>query len=247
MASSRKLQVRTADGLVECTEHRPDSAGPWPAVLFFMDALGVRDAMRAMADRLAESGYHVLLPNLFYRSGAFPPFDPKTFWSNPDERGRLMALIGSLTPDAAMRDVGAYLDTLAATPGVKSGKVGCVGYCMGGMLAVRAAAAFPNRIAAAASIHGGSLVTDKPDSPHLGAPSIRGRVYVGAADNDRSFTPEQRQALEAALRAAGVRHTVELYAGAQHGFAVPDLPVYDPAASEQHWDRVLRLFEETLR
>ncbi len=247
MASSKKLQIRTADGLVDCTEHRPDGPGPWPAVLFFMDALGVRDTLRGMADRLADHGFYVLLPNLFYRSGTYEPFDPRTFWSNPDERSRIMGLIATLTPDRVKRDVAAYLDAISAAPDVKSDKVGCVGYCMGGMISLRVAAMFPDRIAAAASIHGGFLATDKPDSPHLGAPDIRGRIYVGAAEGDRAFTAEQRQMLETALRAAGVRHTVELYTGAHHGFAVPDFPVYDQAASERHWERVLQLFNETLR
>jgi len=241
-----KWEIPTQDGVLDCTGHAPSTPGPWPGVLLLMDAVGVRETLLSMADRLADNGFFVLLPNFFYRAGAFAPFNPMTLWSDPKERERVMSLVRTLDPAGAMRDVGACLDTLEKTPGVKAHRFGCVGYCMGGMLALRAAAAHPARIAAAASIHGGQLVTDKEDSPHLGVKNIRGRLYLGAADNDRSYTAEQSATLETALQGAGVAHQIEFYPGAQHGFAVKDFPVYDAAASEKHWERVLTLFRETL-
>ena len=242
-----ELQIVTPEGTARATEHRPDGAGPFPGALFLMDGPGLRETLREMADRLAAQGYLVLLPDLFYRSPGYPPFNPKTLWGDPAERARVSALIGAATvPAIAMRDVGLFLDALQARPGVKPGPVACFGYCMGGSLTLRAAAAHPDRIAAAGVIHPGRPATDAPDSPHLGAPKIRAQVYVAAADNDPSFTAEQRERLKAALDAAGVKNEVEFYAGKGHGFAVPDLPPYDEKAAEKHWDRLLRLFHETL-
>jgi carboxymethylenebutenolidase len=129
---------------------------------------------------------------------------------------------------------------------VDSRKTGCVGYCMGGAFALSAAGTFPDRIAAAASLHGARLATDKPDSPHLLAPKMRASVYVGIAGIDPHFTPEEKQMLESALQSAGVEHTVEVYPGVKHGFAVDDTPAYDQAASELHWQRILNLFAANL-
>jgi carboxymethylenebutenolidase len=243
----RKLQLQTADGLVDCTEHRPAGTGPFAPVLFFMDAIGWRPAMWRMADRLAENGYLVLVPNLFYRAGDYPPFDPRTMWSDPAERTRAFGLIRSLTPGKALADAGAYLDWLEAHPDARAGGAGAVGYCMGGTLAFRAAAAFPARLRAVAAIHAGNLVTDAPDSPHLGAGRVRATCYFAVADHDRACTPEHQEVLGQALLDASVKHTLEPYAGASHGFAVDDSPVYERGAAERHWQRVLELFAETLR
>ena len=246
MSVRENTVVATPDGQVACSIHHPAGPGPWPAVLFFSDALGVRPAMEAMAGRLADAGYFVLLPNLLYRAGEVAPFDAKTVWSNEAERGRLMKLIATVQPEPTMRDVGLFLAALDAQPLVKRGGVGLVGYCLGGMLSFRAAAAWPDRIAAVACIHGGHLVTDKPDSPHLGSDRVKARLYFACADNDRSCTPEQREALNLSLKAAGANAELEFYKGKSHGWAVTDAPVYDPDASEQHWTRVLGLFKETI-
>jgi carboxymethylenebutenolidase len=146
-----------------------------------------------------------------------------------------------------MRDTGAFLDWLAARPDVEGRKVGVTGYCMGAGIALRAAGAYPDRIAAVGGFHGGRLATDEPDSPHLLAPKIQARVYVGGADEDAGFPPEQADRLRKALTAAGVENTVEIYAGARHGYAPPDMPVYDEAAAERHWRELLRLLEDTLK
>src|SRR5262249_5808730 len=158
-------------------------AGPWPAIVFYADAGGVRPTMHQMAGRLASLGYLVLLPSILYRAGDMPPVDMKTIFSNPEQRARIMAVIKQLDAAAAVRDAGAYLDAVAAHPGALAGKVGCVGYCLGGRLAFTTAGAYPDRVAAAASIHGGHLATGEPDSPHLKADRITARIYLGVADN----------------------------------------------------------------
>ena len=243
----RRIDVQTQDGLMDVHLFAPnEGGGPWPIVVFYMDAFGIRPALAGMADRLASHGYVVALPNLYYRSGAFSPFDPKQVAEGGAERDRFKAMIGSINDTVVMRDTAALLARLQDEPDVKAGAMGAVGYCMGGGFAVSAAGMFPERVAAAASFHGGSIATAKPDSPHLLAPRIRGRVYIGVAEIDQSFDAAQRERLEAALRAANVDHEVEVYAGAKHGFAVTGHLVYDRAASERHWDRLIQLFGEAL-
>jgi carboxymethylenebutenolidase len=212
----------------------PDGAGPWPAVILFMDAGGVRTAMVEMAEQLAGMGYVAFLPEMYYRHGPYEPFQIATVFTDPGERARIGALAGELTKAMVARDAGAFLDYLAALPEVAGTKVGATGYCMGGGLSLTAAAHHPDRIVAAASFHGGQLASDAPDSPHRVVGSITGRVYVAGAENDPSFPPEQAALLEAALREGGVEHTLETYP-ALHGFAVPDNPTYDADAAARHW------------
>jgi carboxymethylenebutenolidase len=214
-------------------------------VIFFMDGLGWRPTLFEMADRLASHGYYVLLPNMFWRSGAFAPFDPRSVFSGGAERERLMKIVDAVTGESAMRDTEAFLAFLEGRPEVRDAhKVSCVGYCMGGGLAVHAACAFPDRIAAAASFHGGRFLTS-PEAPEVIAKKARARIYIGVSEVDRQHTPEVTKKLTAALEAANVPFAIELYAGVSHGFAVPDLPVYDREAAERHWDRLLKLLGET--
>jgi carboxymethylenebutenolidase len=187
------------------------------------------------------------VPNLYYRSGPFPPFDPAQVAAGGAERDRFMGQIRSIDGEMVMRDTAAVLAHLDSNPAVSEGPIGTVGYCMGGGYALRAAGVFPDRVAAAASFHGGSLATDRPDSPHLLADRMRARVYVGVAGVDPGFTDEQRQRLDAALRAAGVTFEIETYDAAQHGFAVHNHRVYDREASERHWQRLRSLFDSTLQ
>ena len=156
-----------------------------------------------------------------------------------------MGLMRTLNQKAVMQDTANFLDFLERQPSV-AGKVGCVGYCMGGGYALSAAGTFPDRIAAAASLHGARLATDQPDSPHLLAPKMHAEVYVGIAGIDPHFTPEEKDRLEAALQSASVKHAMEVYPDVKHGFAVNDTPAYDRTASEHHWQQILKLFAETL-
>jgi carboxymethylenebutenolidase len=197
-----------------------------------------------MAQRLADGGYVVLLPNLFYRAGPYAPFDGATVFNGGPERERLMKLTGSTNNRLAMRDTAAYLDYLARQPSVLGSKVGCTGYCMGGRFALLAAGTYPDRVGAAASFHGASLATDAPDSPHLLAGNIRASVYVGVAGIDPHFPDSEKDRLKTALETAGVRHQVEVYPGARHGFTMTDLPAYDRDAAERHWERLLALLRD---
>lgn len=245
MAERIDVTVPTPDGECPSVLVRPDGTGPWPAVILFMDAGGVRPAMVEMAERLAGMGYVTFLPEMYYRGGPYEPFSLDTAFTDPAERSRLMALAGGLTKAMAASDTGAFLEFLSKRPEVGGGAVGCTGYCMGGGLSLTAAAHHPDRIAAAASFHGGHLASDAADSPHRVAGRISGRVYIAAAENDDSFPPEQAARLEQALADGGVDHCIEVYP-ALHGFAVPDNPTYDPAAAARHWRALDDLFGTTL-
>jgi carboxymethylenebutenolidase len=245
--SDRRVEIGTDDGVCQARLFHPVGEGAWPAVIMYMDAGGIRPEMEEMAARLASHGYSALLPDLYYRWAPVAPFDPATVFNNEGERQRLMGLVESLTQDLVMRDTSAFLAFLAEQPSVAGTPVGCVGYCMGGSFALSAAGTFPARVAAAAAFHAARLATDRPDSPHRLAPEMRARLYIGVAGIDPHFPAEEKERLEAALKAAGVRYALEVYPDVHHGFAVTGLPVYDRDASERHWERMLELFGETLR
>lgn len=230
-----------------CHVFHPNGPGKWPAIIFYMDGVAIRPDLLPMADRLAKAGYVVLLPDLFYRSGPYKEFVPAEVFAGGPERERLMSMITAINNNLIMSDTSALLEFLDQRDFVSGKKIGCVGYCMGGAFALSAAGTYPDRVAAAASFHGGRLATEKPDSPHLLAPHMRGQIYVGIAGIDPHFTPEEKQRLESALQSAGVSHEVEVYENVKHGFAVNDTPVYDRAASERHWTKLLGLFEKALR
>jgi carboxymethylenebutenolidase len=240
------FELKTADGTCPCFAYSAPGEQPAPAVILFMDGIGIRPALRAMAERLASSGFFVLLPNLYYRGGDTPVFDAATMMSDPTQRNRMMALVRSVTSAAVTRDTKACLDYLSGEAKVKGSRVGCVGYCMGGSIALRAAANFPDRVAAAASIHGAGLATDAPDSPHRALTQIRGAVYVAVAGIDPWLQPGETDRLRAALADSGVRHEVEEYPGINHGFAATDTPMYDRAGAERHWERIVSLFRAEL-
>jgi carboxymethylenebutenolidase len=244
--SARTIEIKTRDGVAPCHFFGPPQHGKRPAVIFYMDGIGIRPALCDMAERLASNGYHVLLPNLYYRSGPTKPFDAATAFKEGPELDRLMPLFRSLNNRIVMEDTASFLAFLDLQPSVAGQKVGCVGYCMGGAFALSAAGTFPDRIAAAASLHGARLATDQADSPHLLASKMRAGVYVGIAGIDPHFTAEEKQRLESALQSANVEHTVEVCPDVKHGFAVNDTPVYDRAASEQHWQHILKLFAGNL-
>lgn len=237
--------VTTPDGTCPVTLHTPNGSGPWPGVVMYPDAGGVRPTFQDMADTLAGFGFAVLLPDVYYRHPDWQPFAMQTVFNDPAERRRLFGMISSLTPDMICADAAAFFDFLAGRPEVRGDRFGVCGYCMGGRISVIVAGRLPERVAAAASIHGGGLVTDGPDSPHLLADRMTATVYVGAAENDGSFTTHHAETLDKALEAAGVAHTIEAYHAA-HGFAVPDNAPYDPDAAEKHWMALRQLFSSAL-
>jgi carboxymethylenebutenolidase len=246
--SGRRVDLTTADGVMDSYTFRPATEKPLPAVIVYMDAFGIRPDLDSMAQRLADAGYFVIVPNLYYRSGPFEPFDPrKVFGGDEAERVRFRGMIDSLDNTGVMRDTAAVLEYLGRTPEVRQPDVGVVGYCMGGGFAISALGRFPDRVVAAASFHGAALASDKADSPHLLARQMRGKLYVGVAAIDPGFPAEQQERLEGALREAGVDYTLETYEHARHGFAVTGHMVYDRDASERHWAKLLELFRGTLQ
>ena len=245
MPMRTELQLKTPDGVCQTHVFEPDGRGPWPAVLMYMDGIGMRPALWEVADRIAQQGYVVLLPNLFYRVGYNAEYGVTVF-SDPEKRADLMTrIIPSASAANVMRDSETFFELLDRTPTVRQGRIGVTGYCLGGRLSMYAAGHFGDRIAAAAAYHPAGLATDSPDSPHRLAPQMKARVYVGAAMEDRSFDEAQQQRFDEALSDAGVEHTIETY-NARHGFVPPDTPAHDPAAAKRHDETLFALLRETL-
>jgi carboxymethylenebutenolidase len=242
------VDIRTADGVCPTSVFVPNEKAEWPAVIFYMDGPGIRPVLFEMGERLASHGYVVLLPDLFYRAGPYAPVDVNTLFRDPAKRAAHGRLFTSTSNDKAASDTRAFLDYLDTRGDVKGKHVGATGYCMGGGMVLTAAARYPDRIAAAASFHGGRLATDAEDSPHKLASSIKARVLVAGADKDQGFPPEQADKLAAALRAAKVDHRVAIWPGAAHGWTMKDIDgIYNEAAAERHWREMVALFDATLK
>jgi carboxymethylenebutenolidase len=237
-------------GVAEAYVARPSGdSREHPGVLFYMDAIGLRPRIEEMAQRIAEWGYVVLAPNVFFRDGSAEELEPKTDLREPGEReaffANVMPRVQALTSDKAERDIPAYLEALRGLPGVAPGAVGTTGYCMGARLAIRTAALDPE-VAAVAGFHGGGLVTDADDSPHLGLPKARAEFVFGHADNDRSMPPEAIATLGDSLREAGLTARNEVYDGAAHGYTMSDTAMYDEAATERSFVELRALLDRTL-
>lgn len=244
----REVAIPTPDGDARSYVFTPPSGqGPWPGVIFFMDAPAIRPCLFDMSQRLADHGYYVLLPDMFWRAGPYEPINiAEAFAGDESRRAAFAKLRGSTDAERSSRDITAFLDWLSKQPEVKGDKVGVTGYCMGAGLALRAAGEHPDRVIAAGGFHGGRLATNAPDSPHLLAPKIQAQVYVGGASDDPSFPDAMKARLETALREAGVRHTVETYP-ARHGWVPSDTPVHDAAAAERHWQTLFALLDGALK
>jgi carboxymethylenebutenolidase len=241
--------IKTRDGQTEASVFQPDTGqGPWPAVLVYMDGRGIRPALSELGERIAQAGYVVLLPDLFYRGGKYEAPDAKRFSEDEAFRNNWRSKYMATATQANIRsDTESFLSFLAAKPEVSSLAIGTTGYCMGGGLSLAAAGNFPDRVVAAASYHGGNLATDAADSPHRLAPRMKARVYVAGAVEDPSFPEEQKQLLTEALQAAKVNHTVETYAGAKHGWVPSDSAVHNREASERHYQTLIALLDATLK
>lgn len=249
MGSTRTdVEIRTDDGVCPASVFRPASgAGPWPGVIIYMDGAGIRPVMSEMAQRLANEGFLVLLPDLFYRAGPYEPIDAKALFSDPEKRAAHGKYFSSIDKTKAARDTQAFLHFIDGEAQLASPKLGAVGYCMGGGMALTAAARYPERFAAVASFHGASLATDAEDSPHKLAPQIKAKVLVAGADNDKGFPAEQAALLTSAFKEAGVDYRVEIWEGTAHGWTMRDFPVYNEAAAERHFRELVAFFKETLR
>ena len=244
--SEADVDIKTPDGTADAFFVHP-AKGKAPAVLIWPDIFGLRPAFKDMARRLAGEGYAVLVVNPFYRSKRAPTAPDHPDFQDPATRDALMSLMKSLTPDTAVTDAKAFVPWLDTQPAVdKKKKMGVTGYCMGGPFTLRTAATFPNRIGAGGSFHGGGLVTDKPDSPHLLIPQLRAQFLFAIAENDDQRQPEAKNVLRDAFAKANLHAEVEVYAGAQHGWCPPDSAVYNHDQAEKAWARQLVLFKAAL-
>ena len=240
------VEVKTPDGVADAYFVHPVT-GKSPAVLIWPDIFGLRPAFKQMATRLAESGYAVLVINPFYRTKKAPTAPDNPDFNDPATRDALMNLMHSLTPETAVTDAKAFVAYLDSQPAVdKKLKIGTTGYCMGGPFVFRTAAAFPERIGAGATFHGGGLVTDKPDSPHLLIPQMKAHFLIAIAANDDEKQPEAKDVLRDAFSKAHLPAEVEVYAGTMHGWCPTDSHVYNHDQAEKAWSRMLALFGNSL-
>lgn len=238
------LDIATADGAMQSFVVHPEEGGPFPVVLFYMDAPGKREELHDMARRLASVGYCVVLPNLYHRNAAEYHLRDRSEAAMA-EMYALMGTLNAATTECDTRAMLAFVDTL---PAADRNRIGAVGYCMSGPFVVWAALAFPDRLKSIASIYGANLVTDKPDSPHRLVSQLACESYFACAEMDRWASPEQVAAIEAGLKGSAAPHRVEWYPGAHHGFAFPQRAgIYDQPSAERHWERLFGLFDRTLR
>ncbi len=243
----KAIEIRTPDGTADGLLYRAEGERRFPGVIHLTDIGGVRPSHREMAKRLAEKGYTVLMPNVFYRTTKPPVIDVKIGMGDPRTMQRFGELRAPLTPEAVERDATAYVNFLVAQDGVSAGSIGVVGYCFTGSFAMRTAAAMPAKVAAVASFHGGGLYTDQATSPHLVLPRIKARLYFGHATNDRSMTKEAIEKFDRALAAWGGKYESEVYEGAFHGWTTSDAPVYNQPQAERAFEKLTQLLASTLK
>ncbi|MDX1491884.1 MAG: dienelactone hydrolase family protein [Pseudohongiellaceae bacterium] len=240
------VNIATPDGTADCYFVHP-TTGSHAAVLVWPDILGLRPAFRAMGKRLAQAGYSVLVVNPFYRSEKAPVVGEGASFSDPEVGAKVRALAGQLNAQTHISDAKTFVEWLDQQPSVDtSRKIGTTGYCMGGPMVMRTASSQAQRIGAGASFHGGGLATSSDDSPHLGFPDMNADLLIAIAANDDERDPESKNTLREAAEAAGINAEIEVYAGANHGWTVPDSRVYHEEQAERAWARLLALFETAL-
>jgi len=242
----RQIEIVTPDGRMNTFIGHPERDSPHPAIIFFMDAPGIREELRDMARRLGTVGYYVMLPNLYYRAHV-EELGSVVGEANLATRQKALQLMTTINIPMVMQDVDALLAFAAADKSASRGPVGCVGYCMSGQYAINAAVRHRERVRAAASIYGVALVSDQPDSPHLAAQRTDARLYFGCAENDHYAPQEMIDQLRAEISSKGGNAEVEIYPGTAHGFAFASRPAYDKPAAERHWERLFTLFGAALK
>ncbi|HEX3914081.1 MAG TPA: dienelactone hydrolase family protein [Steroidobacteraceae bacterium] len=242
----RQIAISTPDGSMNTFICHPERFSPHPAIIFFMDAPGIREELRDMARRLGSVGYYVMLPNLYYRANV-EELGSVVGEVNLATRQRALQLMSTINIPMVMGDLDALIGFAAKDPAASTSPMGCVGYCMSGQYAMNAAVRHKDRIRAAASIYGVALVADRPDSPHLVPQRTDARLYFGCAENDPYAPKEMIDRLRAELAAKGGNAEVEVHPGTQHGFAFASRPAYDKPAAERHWERLFALFGEALK
>jgi carboxymethylenebutenolidase len=242
----RPVQIKTADGIADGYIYEHDEGGWWPGVIYYTDILGIRSANREIAKRIASNGYTVLFPNVFYRNAKPPIFDAPPNFTEERSRQRLLELTGPLTPEAMERDAESYIDFLAAQESVGGEPFGVIGTCFTGAMALRTAAARPEKIAAVASFHGGRLVTDAPTSPHRILSRVKAQLFFAHATNDQTIPAEAIAELDEALAAWGGKYESRVF-GATHGWTVPGSPVYNEREAEAAFSTMTALFAAKLK
>ena len=246
---SFETKIQTDDGLMDTYVCHPEENNPHPPVILYMDAPGIREELRDMAQRLGTVGYTVLLPNMYYRNGVEGDygFIPSLIREDEGERQKMYDVMNSLTNAKVVSDTSALLNFIDDSHLTSPEKVGCVGYCMSGQFVISVGAAYPDRFSAIAAYHGVKIITDKPDSPHLVANLIKGEVYLGFASDDPHVPEKELAAMPGAMQSAGINHTIEVYSNTEHGFVFPQRAVYKKVAAERHWETMLDLFERRLK
>ena len=244
-----EIGIQTADGTMDTFICHPEEGGPFPAVIMYMDAPGIREELRDMARRIGTVGYFVVLPNLYYRNGREGDygFDLSRIRSDDSERKKMFDLMRTLTNAGVIADTRPILDVVGSENQAAAGPLGCVGYCMSGQFVISVAAAYTDAFAAIASYYGVGIITDAEDSPHLMAGEITGEVYLAFASDDPHVPQSVVDALPKIMSAAGVMHRIEIYPDTEHGFAFPQRPAYNKDAAERHWERMFALFDRRLR
>ncbi len=243
----KDVDVPMASGVADSALFYPEGRGSWPAVLVWTDILGLRPVFREIGQRLAAEGYVVLVPNPFYRNAKAPVVDGSFDFSKPEDRAKVMPMAAALTADANISDAKSYVTFLDAQPQTdRKKKMGVQGYCMGGPLTFRTAATAPDRVGAAATFHGGGLVTDKPDSPHLLIPKMKAEILCAVADNDDKRDPAAKDKLKEAFAAAHLKAKVEVYEGCNHGWTVRGSQVYNEVGAERAWAELTALYKRNL-
>ena len=241
----KMIEVHTADGTADGYLYQPEASGRWPGVIYYTDIMGIRPANREIAKRIAANGYTVLCPNVFFRTCKPPTFDFKPDFADERTRKRFGELTAPLPPEVMERDGSAYVDFLAKQESVTGGPFGVIGTCFTGSMALRTAAAWPDKIAAVASFHGGGLYTDQPTSPHLSLPRVKAQLFFANATHDHMMSAEAIAKLEEVLPAWGGKYHSHTY-GAAHGWTVPGSPVYNEREAEAAFAKLMELFSATL-
>lgn len=244
-----ETEITTPDGTLDTFVCHPDEGGPFPAVILYMDAPGIREELRDMARRLGTVGYFVMLPNLYYRTGREGAygFDLARIRVDDNERNKMFEVMRSLSNAGIVADTKPMLDVVRSTTEAKAGPVGCVGYCMSGQFVMAVGAAYSDDFAAIASYYGVGIITDKEDSPHLQADKIKGETYLAFASDDPHVPQDIVDQLPGVLDASGINYRMEIYPDTEHGFAFPKRDAYKKWAGERHWERLFALFERGLR
>ncbi|MEE2694024.1 MAG: dienelactone hydrolase family protein [Pseudomonadota bacterium] len=244
----REIEISTSDGQIDLFICHPEENGPFPPIIMYMDAPGIREELRDMARRLGTVGYYVMLPNLYYRNGREGDygFDLSKIRVDEAEREKMFEVMRTLTNARVVSDTKHLLAHITADEAANSGPAGCVGYCMSGQFVVSIAATYSTEFAAIASFYGVGIVTEEKDSPHLMAQDIKGTLYLAFASDDPFVPASTLDSLPRLMTNAGVKHRVEIYPGTEHGFAFPQRPAYVKAAGERHWERLFALFDREL-